>query len=113
MFGKKKKRNFYDMELERLQANMQQLEPGSDKYKESQAELKTLIAIRGEDKESRRRISKTHKGEMLVKGLGITGILTAIGVMSFHERQGYSYGGENRKWIDILCNNLGRFNLFR
>ena len=111
MFGKRKP-SFYDMEIARIQAKMETLEVGSEEYKKSQTDLKEIIAIRGNDKESRRRISKDHKGQMLIKGLGIGGIVGSIILMSKHEKDGYTYSGENRRWVDILCNNLGRFNLF-
>ena len=113
MFGKKKRKpNFYDMECERIQQKMMTLEVGTDEYKKAQADLKEVIAMRGNDKESKRRISKGDKGQLLIKGLGIGGIIGSIFLMSKHEKDGYTYTGENRKWIDILCNNLGRFNLF-
>lgn len=111
MFGKRKP-NFYDFECERIQNKLSTLDVGTDEYKKTQSDLKEIIAMRGNDKESRRRISKGDKGQLLIKGLGIGGILTAIFVMSKHEKDGYTYSGENRNWVNILCNNLGRFNLF-
>ena len=112
MFGKKKQRSFYDLETERIQNKMATLEEGSDEYKQCLTDLKAIISMRGDDKESRRRISKGDKGQLLIKGLGISGIIGAIFMMSRHEKSGYTYSGENRKWVDILCQNLGRFNLF-
>lgn len=112
MFGKKKRPNFYDMEAERIQMAITKLDIGSDEYKEASSELKQLIAMRGEDKESKRRIDKRDKGQMLIKGLGITGILAAIFGMAKFEKEGNTFTGEKRRWVDTLVSNLGRFNLF-
>lgn len=107
-----KHKNFYDLETERIQEKMMQYEVGSESYKKCQADLKELIAMRGNDKESKRRISKGDKGQLLIKGLGITGILAAIIGMSKFEHDGNCYTGEKKRWIDTLVGNLGRFNLF-
>ena len=68
MFGKKRRPNFYDFECERIQSKLTTLEVGSEEYKRTQSDLKAIIAMRGDDKESRRRISKGDKGQLLVKG---------------------------------------------
>lgn len=112
MFGKRRKPNFYDLETERIQAKMATLEVGSDDYKKAQADLKELIAMRGNDKESKRRISKGDKGQLLIKGLGIAGIAGCIFGMSKFEKDGNTYTGEKKRWVESLVSNLGRFNLF-
>lgn len=112
MFGKRRKPNFYDLETERIQAKMATLEVGSAEYKQAQADLKELIAMRGNDKESKRRISKADKGQLMVKGLGVAGIAACIFGMAKFERDGNTFTGEKRRWVDCLVSNLGRFNLF-
>ena len=108
----KKKPSFYDLEEDRIKELMRGLEVGSDEYKAAQQELKSLIILRGEEKESKRRISKDSKGQLLIKGLGVGGILAALFMTSKFEKDGNTYTGEKRKWVDTLANNLGRFNLF-
>jgi len=112
MFGRNKKPNFFDLEEARIQQRMMTLETNSPEYKEAQQELKTMISLRGESKESKRRISKGDKGQMLIKGLGIGGILVAIFGMAKFEKDGNTFTGEKRRWVDTLVSNLGRFNLF-
>ena len=112
IFKSKRRLNFYDLETERIQAKMATLEVGSEDYKKAQADLKEIIAMRGNDKESKRRISKGDKGQLLIKGLGIAGIAGCIFGMSKFEKDGYAYTGEKKRWVETLVSNLGRFNLF-
>lgn len=107
-----KKNDFFDMEQDRIQEEMQKFDVRSQEYKELQGLLKTTICTRGESKESRRRVSKSDKGQMLIKGLGIGGILLAIFGMSKFEMSGNAFTGEKRHWVDTLVSNLGKFNLF-
>lgn len=112
MFGRNKKPSFFDLEEERIQKMMMTLDVNSQEYKDAQQELKTMISLRGESKESKRRISKETKGQMLIKGLGVGGILVAIFGMAKFEKDGNTFTGEKRRWVDTLVSNLGRFNLF-
>lgn len=112
MFGKKRKPNFYEEEIVRVQQAMSTMTVGSPEYKEAQSELKLIISLKGDHKEVNRRIAKSDKGQLLIKGLGVTGILAAIFGMAKFEKDGNTFTGEKRRWVDTLCSNLGRFNLF-
>ena len=108
----RKKEDFFDSEVKRIQQKMMTLEVDSEEYRAAQQTLKATIGIRGEQKETKRRISKEHKGQFLIKLLGVGGILGGIFMTSKFERDGNTYTGEKRKWMDSLCSNIGRFNLF-
>lgn len=103
MFGKKKNRrdyNFYEEEVSRLQEKLKTVEPGSEEYKEIWAEINTAIRAKESHQESNRRMSKENRGQLWIKGLGIGGILTGIGLTSYFELKGNTYSGEKRKWVD-------------
>lgn len=108
----KKVPDFFDSEQLRIQDEMAKFDVRSPEYKELQQQLKMIIVLRGDNKESKRRIAKADKGQMLIKGLGIGGILLAIFGMSKFEVNGNTFTGEKRHWVETLVSNLGRFNLF-
>lgn len=104
-----KKMDFFDMEQERIQKEMAKYDVTSDEYKSLMAEQKDLIALRGEHRESKRRISKTDKGQLLVRGLTIgAGLLAILGIAKF-EKEGNTFTGEKRSLIDTIGGCVGRF----
>lgn len=112
MFGKKRKPNFFDQEEARIQQEMAGLDVNSPEYKDRMSDLKTMIALRSDHKASKSRLDKRDKGALIIKGVGVAGILAALGITATFEKAGNTFTGENRKWVDVLVNNLGRFNLF-
>lgn len=112
MFGKKRKPNFFDQEEARIQQEMANLDVNSQEYKDRMADLKTMISLRSDHKASKSRLDKRDKGALFVKGVGVVGILAALGITATFEKQGNTFTGENRRWVDTLVSNLGRFNLF-
>ena len=78
--------------------------------KEIQQELKTVNQTRADSRESKRRISKTDKGSIIVKLLGIGG--AAVGLFSIikAERDGLTFTGEKRSVMDAISRGIG--NIF-
>lgn len=109
MFGRKKKANLYDIQEERLLQQLNETDLGSDLYKELQAELKTTHQLRGDSRESRRKISKEAKGSLLGKLAGGGIVLTGLGLVSLFEMKGNTYTGEKRTFADSFVRLLGKF----
>lgn len=104
-----KRRDFFDEEQERIQKEMSKYDVCSNEYRQLMAEQKELIALRGESRESRRRISKTDKGQLLIRGLTIgSGLLAILGISKF-ERDGNTFTGEKRSLIDTIAGCMSRF----
>ena len=112
MFRKNETREFYDEEQRRIREKIHQLEVGTPEYKAAWDLMRDSNKSFAEHRESRRRISKADKGNLLIKTLGILGIgATAFGMAKF-EKEGGMYTGEKRKWADSIVNILSKFNLF-
>lgn len=113
MFGKKNEtREFYDEEQRRIREKIHELEVGTPEYKAAWDLMRDSNKSFAEHRESRRRISKADKGNLLIKTLGILGIgATAFGMAKF-EKEGGMFTGEKRKWADSIVNILSKFNLF-
>lgn len=113
MFWKKNPTNeFYKEEQARIRKKIAELEVGSDEYKEAWNLMQQSNKAYAEHREARRRISKSDKGNLLVKALGILGIgATAFGMAKF-EHDGGMFTGEKKKWSDSIINILSKFNLF-
>lgn len=104
-----RRKDFFDAEQERIEIQMAQCDVRSDEYKQLQGQLKDIITIRGESRESRRRISKTDKGQLLIRGLTLTGALAAILGIAKFEKDGNTFTGEKRSLIDTVGSCIGRF----
>lgn len=113
MFRKKNEtRLFYEDEQRRIREKISELEVGTPEYKAAWDLMRDSNKSFAEHRESRRRISKADKGNLLIKTLGILGIgATAFGMAKF-EREGGMFTGEKRKWADSVVNILSKFNLF-
>lgn len=98
----------YYVEEMRLNLMLQNLEPGSDAYKEIQQELKLTNQMRGESAESKRRISKADKGGIIIKILGILGAGAGIGSIIWAETRGLTFTGEKRKIMDSISTSIGK-----
>ena len=104
-----RRKDFFDSEQERIELEMAKCDVRSDEYKQLQGQLKDIIAIRGESRESRRRISKTDKGQLLIRGLTLTGALATICGIAKFEKDGNTFTGEKRSLIDTVGSCVGRF----
>ena len=92
----------------RLRKKLAELEPGTEPYKDIQNELKMLISIRAESKESKRRISKSDRGGIIIKLLGIVGAGAGIGSVIWAESKGMIFTGEKRRFMDTISSSLGK-----
>lgn len=106
------KQDFYDKEEDRLSKLLVNTDPKDDRetYENLKKDLKETIAMRSESRESKRRISKEAKGNMLVKVLG--GAIGAIGLGSIllAEHKGMVFSGEKKSIMDSISKSIG--NIF-
>lgn len=114
MFWKRgrERNSFYNSEIARFRAKLEELEIGSPEYKEISAELKTLIDLRGNEAESVRRISKADKGSILRTLLGIGGTLAVGYGVSKFETDGHIFTGQKKNLISNLINMVKNFGIF-
>lgn len=105
---KKEIRDPYSVEEVRLVLKLKELEPGTPEYQEIQTELKNTNIMRGESRESKRRISKQDKGGIIIKVLGILGAGAGIGSIIWAETKGMAFTGEKRKFMDSISSCLGK-----
>lgn len=106
--AKRKIKDPYYVEELRLNLKLQELEPGTEQYKEVQQELKTTNIMRGESAESKRRISKQDKGGIIIKVLGILGAGAGIGSIIWAETKGLTFTGEKRRIMDSISSSIGK-----
>lgn len=104
------KKDPYLPEEERLTNELKNLKPGTPEYKEVQTELKNVNIMRAESRESKRRISKTDKGNILIKVLGIFGAGLGVGSIIWSEMRGITFTGEKRSIMDAISRGIG--NIF-
>lgn len=98
----------YDKEELRLLTRLNSLTMGTEEYKECQAELKNINAMRSESRESKRKISKQDRGSIVLKILGgVTGGLGLLAVIKA-EKDGLTYTGEKRTIMDSICRGIGQ-----
>lgn len=107
---KKAIRDPYSVEELRLNLQLQKLTPGTPEYKEIQQELKATNQMRAESRESRRRISKTDKGGIIIKILGLGGAAAGLFSIIKAERDGLTFTGEKRTVMDAISRGIG--NIF-
>lgn len=105
--AKERKKDPYDKEELRLLLRMQKLTPGTDEYRECQAELRNINQSRAESRESKRRISKSDKGGIFLKVLGILGAGAGLGSIIWAERSGLTFTGEKRSVMDSISRAIG------
>lgn len=106
----KRKVNLYDQEEQRLRVLICDLDPFDEKYDAAQAKLKNLISMRDASKESRRRICKSDRGNVLMKILGVGGAIGGAFLIGKFEKDGLTYTGEKRSFMDAVTRTFG--NLF-
>ena len=104
---RRQRRDPYYSEETRLRLMLGALDPGSDAYKEIQNELRTINQIRGESAESKRRISKEHKGGIIIKILGMAGAGAGLASIIWAEHKGLTFTGEKRTVMDAIARGIG------
>lgn len=113
MFGRKDEtKRFYDEEQKRIKQKIAELEVGTPEYKEAWELIKETDKSYADHKESRRKISKGDKGNLLVKALGILGIGGIAFGMAKFEHDGGMFTGEKKRWADSIVGILSKFNIF-
>lgn len=103
-------RHIYDTEEQRLQKMICELDPFDEKYDALQAKLKNNLAMKEVSKESRRKICKSDRGGVLMKILGVGGALLGGIMIGKYEKDGMTFTGEKRSFMDSMTRSIG--NLF-
>ena len=106
------KGDFFDKEEDRLSKLLAEVDPKEDRetYETLKKDLKETINMRSESRESKRRISKEAKGNLLIKTVG--GIIGALGLggILWAEHTGMVFTGEKRSMVDSISRTIG--NIF-
>ena len=100
----------YDKEELRLKLLINELDPFDEKYDQLQGKLKNTISMRDSSKESKRKICKSDRGGVLMKILGVGGALAGGIMIGKFEKDGLTYTGEKRSFMDAVTRTFG--NLF-
>lgn len=100
----------YDKEEQRLRQMIIELDPFDEKYDQLQGKLKNTIAMRGDSKESKRKICKSDRGGLLMKIIGVGGAIAGGIMIGKFEKDGLTYTGEKRSFMDAVTRTFG--NLF-
>lgn len=106
----KRKPNLYDQEEQRLRELICELDPFDERYDQLQGKLKNTIAMRDSSKESKRKICKSDRGGILMKILGVGGAIAGGFMIGKFEKDGLTYTGEKRSFMDAVTRTFG--NLF-
>ncbi len=106
------KGDFFDKEEDRLSKLLAEVDPKEDRetYETLKKDLKETINMRSESRESKRRISKEAKGNLLIKTVG--GVIGALGLggILWAEHKGMVFTGEKRSMVDSISRTIG--NIF-
>ena len=106
----KRKQDLYDLEEQRLRELIVEMDPFDEKYDQLQAKLKNTISMRDSSKESKRKICKSDRGGILMKILGVGGAIAGGFMIGKFEKDGLTYTGEKRSFMDAVTRTFG--NLF-
>lgn len=113
MFGRKNPtKEFYEQEQARIKEKIHQLDVGTPEYKAAWDLMGQTNKTFAEHRETRRRISKETKGNLLIKLLGVLGIGGVAFGMARFEHNGGMFTGEKKRWADSCINILSKFNIF-
>ncbi len=107
---KEERRTSYDSEEQRLREMIAELDPFDERYDQLQTKLKNTLTMRDVSKESKRRIAKSDRGGILMKVLGVGGALAGGILIGKYERDGQTWTGEKRSFMDSLTRTFG--NMF-
>ncbi len=100
----------YDSEEQRLQQMICELDPFDEKYDQLQNKLKNTLVMRETSKESKRKIAKSDRGGLIMKIIGVGGALAGGIMIGKYERDGMTFTGEKRTFMDSMTRTIG--NLF-
>lgn len=104
------RRDPYDKEELRLRTMICELDPFDERYDQLQEKLKNNIRMHGDSKENKRKIAKADRGGVLIKILGIGGAIAGGFMIGKFERDGLTYTGEKRSYMDAISRAFG--NMF-
>ena len=104
------KRLSYDGEEQRLREMIAEMDPFDERYDQLQTKLKNTLTMRDVSKESKRRIAKSDRGGILMKILGVGGAIAGGIMIGKYERDGMTWTGEKRSFVDSLSRTFG--NMF-
>ena len=107
---REERRNLYDKEEDRLCLMIAELDPLDEEYDKLQAKLKNNLSMRDTSKESKRKICKSDRGGVLMRILQIGGALAGGIMIGKFEKDGLTYTGEKRSFMDAVTRTFG--NLF-
>ena len=107
---KKEEKRPYDVLERDVLDSLKSAMPGTDEYDRLQSELKNTNIMRAESKESKRRISKSDKGNIVLKVLGLVGGGLGLGSIIWSEYTGMTFTGQKRTVMDAISRGIG--NIF-
>ena len=100
----------YDKEELRLRMMICETDPFDDRYDQLQKKLQNNIRMHGESKENKRKLAKADRGNVLIKILGIGGAIAGGFMIGKFEKEGLTYTGEKRSYMDAISRAFG--NMF-
>ena len=107
---KEQKMTSYDAEERRLRKLICELDPFDPQYDELQTKLKNNISMKETSKESRRKICKSDRGNLIRTILTVGGGLFGGLMIGKFERDGMTFTGEKRSFMDSMTKTIG--NIF-
>lgn len=107
MFGKKKKTDAFDREEAKLIEYIDRIDCDSPEYERAQRLLKENSSVREASRESKKKLTKEGRGNVLLKVLGIGGTIGGIVTVALFEKNGMTYTGQKRTLMDSLTRIVG------
>ena len=108
---KEARRDIYDSEEDRLKALLKELDPKdeqfNEKYTKIQSSLNVNNKLRKESLESRRRVPIGDKVSIILKVLGLGGIVAGAGTIIHAEREGMIFTGEKKTLMESITKTIG------
>lgn len=101
------RRDPYDKEEVRLKLMLEKLDPKGDDYAKIQQIIKMNNGLRKESIESKRRVPIEIKGNVLLKLLGLGGVVIGAGSIIKAEKEGMIFTGEKRTLMESITKVLG------
>lgn len=104
---KEAKRDPYDILERKLQMELIKTDMGTERFETIRKELKDVNIMRGESRESKRRISKQDKGGLIIKIVSLIGGAAGLGTIIYAEHKGMTFTGEKRNIIGSISKAIG------
>lgn len=103
LFNKHKEENeAFERARMKLYKKLDETEPGTDEYDKIQKQLEMLSQNEKRIRETRSRITKEGKGNLLLKGLGLLGVGGIVYGVSKFESEGNMFTGQKGGIITSL-----------